>query len=156
MWFTKSRKSFEKIEILRTWQLVFFFDVKTYFSTLPLKWRIFRREKIYFHKYFPVIQGLSTGIDIFWRPRRPTINNFLVKMNVSAYFWGLGIWVSPTKFWKNNIGWPQQPPSERVPYISEKLDFWWSIPKKMTIIGHFGALDDQTIRIKIIFEGIEL
>ena len=25
---------------------------------------------------------------------------------------------------------PQQPPSERVPYISEKLDFWWSIPQK--------------------------
>ena len=28
--------------------------------------------------------------------------------------------------------------------------------KKMTIMGHFGAIDDQTIRIKIIFEGIEL
>ena len=28
--------------------------------------------------------------------------------------------------------------------------------KKMTIIDHFGAIDDQTIRIKIIFEGIEL
>jgi hypothetical protein len=25
---------------------------------------------------------------------------------------------------------PQQPPSERVPYISDKLDFWWSIPQK--------------------------
>ena len=112
--------------------------------------RIIHTSPIFF------LQGLSTGIDIFWRPWRPTINNFLVKMNVSVYFWGFGIWVSATKFWKNYIGWPQQPPSERVPYISEKLDFWWSIPKKMTIIGHFGAIDDQTIRIKIIFEGIEL
>ena len=83
------------------------------------------------------IQGLSTGFDILWRPWRPSKNNFLVKMKVSVYFWGLGIWVSSTSFWKSNIGWPQQPPLERVPYISEKLNFWWSIPQKGTIIGHF-------------------
>ena len=95
------------------------------------------------------LQGLSTRFDILWRPRRPTKNNFLAKMKVSVYFWGLGIWVSSTNFWKSNIGWPQQPPSERVPYISEKLGFWWSISQKMTSIGHFGAIDDQTIRIRI-------
>ena len=94
-----------------------------------------------------------TGFDIFWRPRRPTKNNFLVKMKVSVYFWGLGIWVSSTNFWKSNIGWPQQPPSERVPYISEKLGLWWSISQRMTSIGHFGAIDDQTIRIRIFFWG---
>ena len=38
---------------------------------------------------------------------------------------------------------PQRPPSEKVPYISEKLDFWWSIPQKITINGYFGAIDDQ-------------
>ena len=43
---------------------------------------------------------------------------------------------------------PQQPPSERVPYISEKLDFWWSIPQKITNIGYFGASDDQIIGIR--------
>ena len=41
---------------------------------------------------------------------------------------------------------PQQPLSEKVPYISEKLDFRWSIPQKMTqkmtFIGIFGASDD--------------
>ena len=31
--------------------------------------------------------------------------------------------------------------------ISEKLDFWWSIPQKGTSIGHFGARNDPTIRI---------
>ena len=36
---------------------------------------------------------------------------------------------------------PQRPPSERVPYISEKLDFWWFSPQKMTSIGYFGASD---------------
>ena len=79
----------------------------------------------------------------FWRPWKPTKNNFLVKMKVFVYSWGLGIWVSSTSFWKSNIGWPQQPPSERVPYSSEKLGFWWSISQKMTSIGYFGAIDDQ-------------
>ena len=34
-------------------------------------------------------------------------------MMVSAYFWGLGIWVSSTSFQKSNIDWPQQPPTEK-------------------------------------------
>jgi hypothetical protein len=38
---------------------------------------------------------------------------------------------------------PQRPPSERVPYISEKLDFWWSIPQKITSIGYSSASDDR-------------
>ena len=46
---------------------------------------------------------------------------------------------------------PQQPLSERVPYISEKLDFWWSIPQKIASIGYFGASDDQTTGIRKFF-----
>ena len=80
------------------------------------------------------LQGLSTGFDILWRPQRPTKNTFLVKMKKSVYSWGLGIWVSSTSFLKNNIGWPQQPPSERVPYFSEKLDFWWPFHKKWPVL----------------------
>ena len=52
---------------------------------------------------------------------------------------------------KSNIGWPQQPPTEKVPNISEKLDFWSSIPQKGTSIGHFSARDDQTIRARKFF-----
>ena len=33
-------------------------------------------------------------------------------------------------------------------HISEKLDFWWSIPQKITNIGYFGASDDQIIGIR--------
>jgi hypothetical protein len=51
---------------------------------------------------------------------------------------------------------PQWPPSERVPYISEKLDFWWSIPQKISSIGYFGASDDQTIGIRKLFGEIGL
>ena len=52
-----------------------------------------------------------------------------------------------------DLMWPQRPPSERVPYISEKLDFWWSIPQKITSNDYFGANDDQTIRIRRFFWG---
>ena len=37
-----------------------------------------------------------------------------IKMKVSVYFWGLGIWVSSTSFQKSNKDWPQQPPTEKV------------------------------------------
>ena len=60
---------------------------------------------------------------------------------------GLEIWVASTSFQKSNIGWPQQPPTESVSNISEKLDFRWSIPKKRTDIGGLGARDDPTIRL---------
>jgi hypothetical protein len=66
------------------------------------------------------------------------------------------IWVSSKKIPKSYIGWPQQPPTEKVPNISKKLDFWWSIPQKGTSIGHFGAGDDQTIWIRKFFEEIGL
>ena len=63
-----------------------------------------------------------------------------------------------TSFQKNNISWPQQPPIERVSDISEKLDFWWSIPQKETGIDHLGAKDDHTIRISIFWwiEAVEV
>ena len=53
MWLMKSPKSFEKIAILKIWQLVFFLGVKTYFGILPLKWCIFRHGKNWFSQIFP-------------------------------------------------------------------------------------------------------
>ena len=69
---------------------------------------------------------------------------------------GVDFCVSSTSFQKSNVGWPQQPPTERVSNISEKLDFWWSIPQKATSIGHFGARNDQTIRISRFFDEMRL
>ena len=69
---------------------------------------------------------------------------------------GVEICVSSTSFQKNDIGWPQQPLTERVSDISKKLDFWWSIPHKWTNIGHFGARDDQNIRISKFFDEMRL
>ena len=36
---------------------------------------------------------------------------------------GVEFCVSSVSFQKSNIGWPQQPPTESVSNISEKLDF---------------------------------
>ena len=38
IWLMPSSKNFLKIPIFRTWQLVFFWGIKAYFSILPLKW----------------------------------------------------------------------------------------------------------------------
>ena len=59
----------------------------------------------------------------------------------------LDIWVSSTCFQKSNIIWPQQPPTERLSYISKKMEFWLSIQQKVASIGHLGARNDLTIRI---------
>ena len=49
-------------------------------------------------------------------------DNFLELLCLGA-LGGLDISVSSTRFEKNNMGWPQQPPTEKVPDISEKCDF---------------------------------
>ena len=66
------------------------------------------------------------------------------------------ICVPPKSFKKNNIGWPQQPPTERVSDISRKLNFWWSIPQKGPGFDHLSARDDLTIRISKFFDEMRL
>ena len=62
------------------------------------------------------------------------------RTNISFDLWclvasgGLDICVSSTSFQKSNIGWPQQPLTERASNSNEKLDFWWSIPKKWLVL----------------------
>ena len=56
MWLMTSPKNFEKIAILKKWQLVFFWGVKTYFGEIPLKplkLCIFRHEIFYLYQYCP-------------------------------------------------------------------------------------------------------
>ena len=54
--------------------------------------------------------------------RGTKIENF-DDISLAAWSRGLPICVSSTRFQKSSIGWPQQPPIERVSDISEKLDF---------------------------------
>ena len=44
-------------------------------------------------------------------------------ISVAAWSEGLFICVSSISFQKSSISWPQQPPTERVSDISEKLNF---------------------------------
>ena len=75
---------------------------------------------------------------------------------VPSGFRRFGHLFSSTSFQKNDNGWPQQPPTERVSDISKKLDFSGSIPQKGTGIGHLGARDDQIIRISNYFDEMRL
>ena len=50
------------------------------------------------------------------------INNFIEAWFLVASG-GVEICVSSNSFQKNDINWPQQPPTERLSDISEKLDF---------------------------------
>ena len=46
---------------------------------------------------------------------------------------------------KSNMGWPQQPPTEKVLKSVKRMIF--DDPFHRNGIGHFGARDDQTIRM---------
>ena len=82
-------------------------------------------------------------------------NNFIELWYLAAPG-GLHFCVSSISFQKIDIGWPQQPPTERLSDISKILNFWWSIPQNGTGIDHLGAGDDQTIRISKNFDEMRL
>ena len=53
--------------------------------------------------------------------------------SVASWVVGIYAWCTIWNFF--DLTWPQWPPSERMPYLGEKLDFWWSIPQKITSTG---------------------
>ena len=53
MWLMASPKNFEKIAILKKWQLVFYWGTKTYFGEMLLKLCFFKHEIFYLKQYFP-------------------------------------------------------------------------------------------------------
>ena len=50
----KAPKNFEKIAILKIWELVSLGGGKTHFGKLALKWCIFRHEEIFFNQYYVI------------------------------------------------------------------------------------------------------
>ena len=105
---------------------------------------------------FKYLQGIS-----YWSVKsnstlRGRRRNHFIELWFIVDSGGLEIWVSSTSFQKSNIGWPHQPPTERVSNISKKLDFWWSIPQKGTVFDHLGARDDLTISISNSFDEMRL
>ena len=80
-----------------------------------------------------------------------TERNVHVKFDLmlSVYSLGLDIWLLTFEFNFGLIGWPSQPPRERVPKINKIVGFWWSIPHWETRIDHFGAMVDGNIKLSI-------
>ena len=46
---------FEKIPSLKIWWLISFWDIKSHFCEITLKWCIFKHDIFYLHQYFPLI-----------------------------------------------------------------------------------------------------
>ena len=101
------------------------------------------------------VQGQPLGIEIKWRPGLTRCFDKSTKNWCSVASWVVEVYAWFTIWNFFDLMWPQRPLSERVPYISEKLDFWWSVPQKITSNGYFGANDDQTIRIRRFFWGMD-
>ena len=68
----------------------------------------------------------------------------------------MDIWPLSFKFNFGLIGRPLQPPTDRVPKINKKVDFWWSNPHWETRIGHFGARVDENIKLRKFFDKMRL
>ena len=82
-----------------------------------------------------------------------TERNMQIKfdLKLSVYSLGVDIWLLSFKFNFGLMGWPLQPPRERVPKINKIVGFWWSIPHWETRIGHFGAMVDGNIKLSNFF-----
>ena len=82
-----------------------------------------------------------------------TERNMQVKfdLKLSVYSLGLDIWPLSFKFNFGLMGWPQQPPRERVPKINRTEGFRWSIPHWETRMGHFGTMVDGNIKLSNFF-----
>ena len=82
-----------------------------------------------------------------------TERNMQVKfdLKLSVYSLGLEIWPLSFKFNFGLMGWPQQPPRERVPKFNKIVGFWWSISHWETRIDHFGAMVDGNIKLSNLF-----
>jgi hypothetical protein len=66
IWLMISSNFLEKKGILKIWQLVFLWDVKTHFGKLPLKWCIFIHEKKRFSTILPSNSYYSYKMYSLW------------------------------------------------------------------------------------------
>ena len=72
-------------------------------------------------------------------------------LKLSEYSLGVDIWLLSFKFNSGLMGWPPQPPRERVLKINKIVVFWWSISHWRTKIGLFCAMVDENIKLKNLF-----
>ena len=100
------------------------------------------------HSFIQSVRGQSVFFNLALTER-----NMQVKfdLKLSVYSLGLDIWPLSFKFNFGLMGWPPQPPRERVPKINKTEGFWWSIPHWETRMGHFGTMVDGNIKLSNFF-----
>ena len=111
----------------------------------------FHGQKFIFYSFY-VVQGAPLGFDIkylkiwfnqmFWQIYQELMLSGFLSSGNFCLIHHLKL------FWPQSTSITSVRKSAMIPYISEQLDFWWSIVQKMTSIGYFGASDDQTSRIR--------
>ena len=87
-----------------------------------------------------------------------TERNIQIKfyLKLSVYSLGVEIWLLSFKFNFGLMGWPPQPPRDRVLKINKIVGFWWSISHWETRIGIFGAMIDGNIKLRNLFYEMRL
>ena len=88
------------------------------------------------------VRGQSGFFDLVLTERNMQIK---FDLRLSVYSLGVDIWLLSFKFNFGLMGWPPQPPRERVPKINKIVGFWWSILHYETRIGHFSVMVDEKI-----------
>ena len=82
-----------------------------------------------------------------------TERNMQIRFNLKlcVYSLGVDIWLLPFKFHFGLIGWPPQPPRERVLKNNKIQGFWWFISHWETRLAIFGAMVDGKIKLSNFF-----
>ena len=82
-----------------------------------------------------------------------TEGNMQIKfdLKLSVYSSGVDIWLLSFEFNFGPVGWPPQPPRERVLKINKIEGFWWSISHWEAKIGLFGAMVNGNIKLSNLF-----
>ena len=107
---------------------------------------------VFWKWYCPVVENVCTTVIHRIREQSGFFNLVLTERNMqvkfdlrlSVYSLSVDIWLLSFKFNFGLIGWPPQPPRERVPKINKIVGFWWSILHYETRIGHFSVMVDET------------
>ena len=109
-----------------------------YFRFLKTKNSYHRLKSSLLHR----VRGQSVFFDLVLTERNMQIK---FDLRLSVYSLGVDIWLLSFKFNFGLMGWPPQPPRERVPKINKIVGFWWSILHYETRIGHFSVMVDEKI-----------
>ena len=103
--------------------------------------------------YLHRVRGQSVFFNLVLTERNMQVE---FDLKLSVYSLGVDIWLLSFKFNFGLMGWPPQPPRERVQKINKIVGFWWSIPHWKTRIGHFGAIVDENIKLGNFFSETRL